>query len=164
MELCGQAAQDLLTISGSLGGHVQDYSSCQEALSHAMTTVQQNKNLWNSFEFSRHVLSDVAALLTKSWLPFILHALSDVSLLLERGRKAAKKNKEVSSQVSKRLWLANKKCIFYLSWCVECADLLVQLQIAVQLEINNSQAEEAAQKKTANISSNPEGTHVVLDT
>jgi hypothetical protein len=105
-------------------------------------------------------LSDVAALLTKSWLPFILHALSDVSLLLERGRKAAKKNKEgntlahfllcvvlkictccidiivVSSQVSKRLWLANKKCIFYLSWCVECADLLVQLQIVVQLEIS----------------------------
>jgi hypothetical protein len=118
-----QDAVDRLWKLSAVLYHTVNFSSLDTALRSAIEACQQNKELFNSEEFSLSIIDDVLLLLESSKTDketcYVQLALSDIHRLLAKAVKLSKNGSKTNKDHAKSLWLAKKKVLFMLAWFCE---------------------------------------------
>lgn len=136
--------------------HTVNFSSLENALRSAVKAIQQDKELFNSEEFSLSIIDDISLLLREndSRIYYVEAALSDLHRLFANAIKICK-NACGSKDHAKALWFAKKKVLFILSWfyenkdeCLTLVPFLPIIKEAMTLEVKQLQEEKVKVKKS----------------
>ena len=144
--------------------HTVNFSSLDAALRSAIEACQQNKELFNSEQFSLSIIDDVLLLLkgskTDKEISFLELALSDIHRLFAKAIKFGKNDNKTNpiketKDFTKSLWLAKKKILFMLAWfcenreeCLTLVPFLPVVKEAMALDIKQLQEEKLKIQKS----------------
>ena len=144
--------------------HTVNFSSLDAALRSAIEACQQNKELFNSEQFSLSIIDDVLLLLkgskTDKEISFVELALSDIHRLFAKAIKFGKNDNKTNpiketEDFTKSLWLAKKKILFMLAWfcenreeCLTLVPFLPVVKEAMALDVKQLQEEKLKIQKS----------------
>ncbi|EDO42122.1 predicted protein [Nematostella vectensis] len=118
-----QASETFLALSSVISKNIT-FQSTDTVAHTSLNNSMEQKDLFNSREFSCNILLDVVEIIngftsdTSEEVSFVSLALSDCHRLLSRGLKALRQE-QGDKDLEKKLWLAKKKVDFLLSWSNE---------------------------------------------
>lgn len=143
-ENLNQFVSALYELASSLSKNL-NFASLEMMVYNSLNVVQENKDIWNSQEFSYTILLDVCQLLSGTvgdkHVDLVDCALSDVCRLFTKVKKSLKCEKGSDQENEKKMFLAKKKVDFFLSWTQGNKKILYSLVPgikAIHLELMSS--------------------------